>query len=392
MSDETRLIHAGATPEPLARTVGPPIQKGSTILLPDTAALYDDAHYLTYGRSGLAAQSALQDALATLEGAAGVALYPSGLAAISGMLLALLKAGDEVLVVDNIYKPVRRFCDNVLKRFGVAVTYVPSRPDPETLVGDASPAVRMIVLESPGSLTFEMQDTSRIAELARARGILTAIDNTWAAGFLFRPLDHGVDVSVQALTKYACGHSDIFMGSAAARDPAIARRLADGVNHVGWSVSGEDAYDILRGLRTLPTRLARHGESALAVARWLQDQPEVARVLHPGLPDAADHTLWARDYKGACGLFGVVLKPAPQPAVAAFLDRLKLFGLGFSWGGFESLALWCDPQLAVRRHPVDLGGPLIRLHVGLEDPQDLIADLRQGLDALTAAADGSAQP
>ncbi|MBW8814572.1 MAG: cystathionine beta-lyase [Caulobacterales bacterium] len=387
MSDETRLIHAGKLTGPLARTVGPPIQKGSTVLLPDTAALYDDAHHLTYGRAGLSAQSALQDALAVLEGAVGVSLYPSGIAAISGALLALLKAGDEVLVVDNVYKPVRRFCDHVLKRFGVTVSYFEPRLAPETLVGEASDSVRLILLESPGSLSFEMQDVPRIAALARERGILTAIDNTWGAGLLFRPLDHGVDISIQALTKYAGGHSDVFMGSAAARDPALVRKLADGIHHMGWAVGGEDAYDILRGLRTLPIRLARHGESGLKVGSWLQGQPEVARMLHPALPSFPDHALWARDFRGACGLFGFTLRPASEAAVAAFLDTLKLFGLGFSWGGFESLAIWCDPQLSVRRHAADYGGPLIRLHVGLEDPDDLIADLRAGLDAYAKLAD-----
>lgn len=381
MSDQTRLIHAGALSGDLVKTVGPPIQKGSTVLLPNAAALYDDANHLTYGRAGLSAQTCLQDALAELEGAAGVALYPSGIAAISGALMAVLSAGDEILVVDNIYKPVRRFCDSVLKRFGVAVTYFDPRVAPEALVGEASDAVRLILMESPGSLSFEMQDTPRVAELARARGVLTAIDNTWAAGLLFKPLAHGIDLSLQALTKYVGGHSDVFMGSAAARDPALARKLADGVNHMGWAVSGEDAYAMLRGLRTLPLRIERQGASGLAVASWLRDQPEVAQILHPALPGCPDHGLWRRDFSGACGLFGVVLKPAPEAAVNAFLDALTVFGLGFSWGGFESLAIACDPQLTVRRHARDYGGPLVRLHIGLEATDDLIADLRRGLDA-----------
>jgi len=386
MSDETRLIHAGKAAGSLARTVGPPIQKGSTVLLPNAEALYDDANYLTYGRAGLSAQACLQEALAVLEGAVGVSLYPSGIAAISGMAMALLKAGDEVLVVDNVYKPVRRFCDNVLKRFGVGVAYFDPRTPPETLVDTASDAVRMILMESPGSLSFEMQDVPRIAELAGARGILTAIDNTWGAGLLFKPLEHGVNVSIQALTKYVGGHSDVFMGSAAARDPALVRKLADGVHHMGWAVSGEDAYAMLRGLRTLPTRLEKQGANGLTISAWLREQPEVAAMLHPALPGCPDHDLWARDFKGACGLFGFVLKPAPQAAVNAFLDALKLFGLGFSWGGFESLAIWCDPQLKVRRFTHDYGGPLIRLHIGLENPNDLIADLRAGLDAYAKLA------
>ncbi|TAL29439.1 MAG: cystathionine beta-lyase [Phenylobacterium sp.] len=381
MSDETRLIHAGKAADTLVRTVGPPIQKGSTVLLPNAEALYDDANFLTYGRGGLSAQTCLQDALGMLEAAEGVTLYPSGIAAISGVAMALLKAGDEILVVDSIYKPVRRFCDSVLRRFGVDVTYFDPHASPESLVESASSATRMILLESPGSLSFEMLDIPRIAELARGRGILTAIDNTWGAGLIFKPLEHGVDISLQALTKYVGGHSDVFMGSAAARDPKLVRQLADGINHMGWAVSGEDAYAMLRGLRTLPIRMARQSESGLAVASWLRDQPEVAQVLHPALPGAPGHDLWARDYSGACGLFGIVLKPGPTQAVNAFLNGLKLFGLGFSWGGFESLAIACDPQLKVRQFARDYGGPLIRLHVGLESPDDLIADLRRGLDA-----------
>jgi cystathionine beta-lyase len=370
----------------MPKTVGPPIQKGSTVLLPDAASLYDDAKLVTYGRQGLSAQFALQEALCELEGASGVALYPSGLAALTGALLAVLKAGDEVLVTDAVYKPSRRFCDRVLKRFGVGVRYFDPRQAPEELVDSASPATRLILMESPGSLSFEMQDVPRVAELARARGILTAADNTWGAGYLFKPLEHGVDLSIQALTKYVGGHSDVFMGSAAASHPKLVRALADGVVNLGWSVSGEDAYQMLRGLRTLPTRLARHHASGIAVAEWLRGRPEVARVFHPALPGAPGHDLWARDYSGACGLFGFSLKPASQAAVDAFLDALSLFGLGFSWGGFESLAIACDPQLVIRDAKPDYGGPLIRLHIGLEHPDDLIADLERGLAAYRARA------
>ena len=386
MSDETRLIRAGALSGPLAKTVGPPIQKGSTVLLPTAASLYDDDNYVTYGRSGLSAQASLRAALAELEGASGVTLYPSGMAAIAGALLAVLKAGDEILVVDSVYKPVRRFCDRVLRRFGVKVTYYDPLTSPEDLVAGASAAVRLIFLETPGSLTFEMQDLPRIADLARARGILTATDNTWGAGLLFRPLEHGIDISIQALTKYVCGHSDTFMGSAAAREPRLARLLEEGVTNMGWAVSGEDAYAMLRGLRTLPVRLARHGESGLAIARWLQTQPEVAALYHPALPEFPGHAIWSRDFKGACGLFSFALNPAPDAAVDAFLDALKLFGLGFSWGGFESLAISCAPQLKVRNFAKDYGGPLVRLHIGLEDPEELKADLRAGLDAYARLA------
>jgi cystathionine beta-lyase len=377
MADETRLIRAGSKPRTLVKTVGPPIQRGSTVLLPDAAALYGEGQ--TYGRQGLAAQDALIEALAEMEGAADVALFPSGTAAITGALLAVLKAGDTLLVADTIYAPTRRFCDRVLKRFGVEVRYYDPLQPPDDLVGQAPDAARLILMETPGSLSLEMQDQTRIAELARARGILTATDNTWGAGYLYKPLEHGVDISIQALTKYVGGHSDVFMGSAAVRDPALVRALAQGVLDVGWAVSGDEAYQMLRGLRTLPTRLKRHEQSGLAVARWLQDQPQVSRVIHPALPGDPGHAIWTRDFTGACGLFSIVLKPAADAEVDAILDRLALFGLGFSWGGFESLAITCDPQFRSRRFAKDYGGPMVRLHVGLEDPQDLIADLAQAL-------------
>jgi cystathionine beta-lyase len=383
--DETKLIRAGQVEGKLSKTVGPPIQKGSTVLLPDAASLYDDVTQLTYGRQGLSAQAALRAALAEMENAAGVELYPSGLAALTGALLAVLKAGDEVLVADVVYKPSRRFCDKVLTRFGVPVRYFDPRQPPEALVDEASDAVKLILMESPGSLSFEVQDVAAVARLARARGILTAFDNTWGAGYLMKPLDHGVDLSIQALTKYVGGHSDVFMGSVAASDPKLVRQLGDGVINLGWSVSGEDAYQMLRGLRTLPTRLARHGESGLKIARWLEGRPEVARIFHPALPGAPDHALWRRDYTGACGLFGFSLKPAPEAAVNAFLDALTLFGLGFSWGGFESLAIACDHQLIIRDVARDYGGPLMRLHIGLENADDLIADLEQALGAYVRA-------
>lgn len=384
MDDKTRLIRTGAAPQPLAKTVGPPIQRGSTVLMPDAASLYD-WDQVTYGRQGLAAQAALQDALAAMEHAVGVALYPSGLAAITGALLAVLKAGDHLMVVDTIYAPTRRFCDHVLKRYGVSVSYFDPREPPESLVEGASAATRLILMESPGSLTLEMQDMARVAELARAKGILTACDNTWGAGYLFKPLKHGIDLSIQALTKYVGGHSDVFMGSAAALDPALVRKLNEGVLHLGWAVSPDDAYLMLRGLRTLPARLERQGANGLRVADWLGAQPEVAAIYHPALPGSPDHALWKRDFSGPASLFTFALTPGPEAAVNAFLDALDLFGLGFSWGGFESLAISVDPQLKQRRRKRTYPGPLVRLHVGLEEPDDLIADLRRALDAYGAA-------
>lgn len=383
MDEESRLIRAGAGRKPEARTVGPAIQRGSTVLLPNAKALYDGT--LGYGRAGLNAQFALCEALSELEGAKAVQIFPSGLAAITASLLAVLKAGDHLMVVDTVYKPVRNFCDQVLTRFGVAVDYYDARLDAGGVLALARPETRLILIESPGSLSFELQDVPGIAAAARARGILTLADNTWGAGLLFKPLAAGVDLSVQALTKYVCGHSDVFMGSVATNDPKLATAIEDAIHHHGWAVTGDDAYQALRGLRTLATRLARHGESSLTVARWLADQPEVATVLHPALPGAPGHELWARDFSGACGLFAIVLEPGSQKAVEAFLDALTLFGLGFSWGGYESLAINCDPQFKRRRIAIDYGGPVIRLHIGLESSADLIADVRAGLDAYAAA-------
>jgi cystathionine beta-lyase len=379
-SPETRLLHVGTSPANLSRTVGPPVQRGSTVLLPDAAALYDSAQ-VTYGREGLASHLALIEALGALENAASVRLFPSGLAAMSGALLAVLKTGDDVLITDAVYRPTRRFSDRVLKRYGVSARYYAPCATPEELMALCRPNTRLIVLESPGSLTFEVQDVPAIAALARERGILTLIDNTWAAGLFFKPLDHGVDLSAQALTKYVGGHSDLFMGSVAVRDPALVAALDEAILDFGWAVSGDDAYLMLRGLRTLPTRMARHQQSGLRLATWLSSQPSVNAVLHPALERCPGQIYWRRDFTGAAGLFAFVLAPGPTGQVASFLNALKLFGLGFSWGGFESLAVNCDPQFASRRFAPRYAGPLIRLNVGLEHPDDLIADLEQALAA-----------
>ncbi len=368
-------------PEKLLRTVGPPIQRGSTVLMARAAELYDESRP-TYGRAGLVTQTTLIDELCQLEGATSAQLFPSGLAALAASMLAVLKAGDEVLVVDTAYKPTRRFCNRVLGRFGVTVRYYAPRTTPNGLLAMASAPTRLILLESPGSLTFEIQDAPAIGALARDKGILTLMDNTWAAGLLFRPLEHGIDLSVQALTKYVGGHSDVFMGSAATTNPQLATALDQQVIDLGWAVTADDAYQILRGLRTLPTRMARHEQSARQVAAWLSKQPQIHEVLYPALPSSPDHELWKRDYSGAAGVFGVILKPCDENSVLAMLDALTLFGLGFSWGGFESLALHCDPQLEVRSAQPKLAGPLLRLNIGLEDPGDLIADLERALASL----------
>lgn len=376
---KTRLLRAGGQVSAEAKTVAPPLQRGSTVLMPDARSLYDYSQ-ISYGRLGLSMQTALCEAIGELEGGRPARLFPSGLAAIAGTLQALLKAGDELLVVGCAYGPSRRFCDHVLKRYGVETRYVPAAATADEVMALAGPATRLILLESPGSLTFEMQDVPAIAAAARARGILTVIDNTWGCGLLYQPLALGVDVSLQALTKYVSGHSDVFMGSACSREPEVLDRVDAFLRDFGLGVSPDDAYLMLRGLRTLEVRLKRHGENALKVAAWLQQQPEVRQVLCPALPGAPGHDLWKRDFTGLNGLFGVVLAPAPEAKVEAFIDALTLFGLGFSWGGFESLAIHCDPQLKLRPDRPTFDGPVVRLHVGLEDPDDLIADLRQALD------------
>lgn len=381
-AEATRLIHGAATPQaaPVA-TVNPPIQRGSTVLVPSAAELYSDT-VVTYGRAGLSTQDALRRVLCELEGANDAFLFPSGAAAIAGALLAVLKAGDEILVQDCVYRPTRKLCESVLRRFGVTPRFISARAPPADVEEALTEHTRLIILESPGSLTFEISDVPAIAALARRRGVLTAIDNTWGAGVLFKPLDHGVDLSIQALTKYVGGHADVFMGSVAVRDPALAAKLQEHIWDLGWAVSPDDAYTMLRGLKTLPCRLRAHEAGGLAVAHWLAAQPQVAALLHPALESHPDHALWKRDFRGSNGLFAFVLQPTPEPDLLAFLDRLRLFGLGFSWGGYESLAVHCDPQLGRPTGRAAFAGPLIRLHVGLEAPADLIADLGQALDGL----------
>jgi cysteine-S-conjugate beta-lyase len=379
VDDRTRLIGSATRRTAARRPVNPPIERATTILMPTAAELFDERPGPTYGISGLTAHKALADALAELEHGCAAHLTPTGLAAITVPMLAALGAGDEVLVTDSAYGPTRKFCDRFLVRYGVTARYYPPRATADEIMALAGERTRLIAIESPGSLTFEIQDVPAIAAAARARGIRTLIDNTWAAGLLFKPLDHGVDFSVQALSKYVGGHSDVFGGSVCVSDPQLSRRLTETIDDMGWYVSPDDCWLMLRGLRTLPTRMAQHGRNALGVAEWLAAQPNVLEVLHPALPGSPDNAVWRRDFTGSNGLFGFVVK-ADYKQAQALLDALELFGIGVSWGGFESLAVPCRPMLQRRSIRPDLGGELIRLHIGLEDPQDLIADLRQALD------------
>lgn len=383
LSVETELVLAGRDPFRHDGFVNTPIVRGSTVLSPSVADLEGHTGRYTYGRRGNPTVESLESALTRLEGGAGVVLTPSGLSAVSIALLSVLKAGDHLLMVDSAYQPTRRICDEVLTRYGIETTYY----DP-LIAGDIAglirPNTRAIFLESPGSQSFEIQDIPAIVAAASARDITTLMDNTWATPLFFRPHDFGVDVSIQAGTKYLSGHSDLNIGTISANERTFRRVLATH-GDLGITVAPEDAFLASRGLRTMAIRLERHQQSALAVARWLSSRPEVRQVLHPGLPEHPGHAVWKRDFKGASGLFSIILEPVPKPGVDAFLDSLALFGLGYSWGGYESLAIPFDCsayRTATRWNP---GGPAIRLQIGLEDPADLIADLDSGFAALAAA-------
>ncbi len=314
-----------------------------------------------------------------LERAEQVVLTSSGLSAVTLPILALARAGDEVLTTDAVYGPSRRFLTRFMADRGVTTRFHPAAATAAEIAAMIGERTCLVLIESPASLTFEMIDVPVLAAAARERGAVTVMDNTWAAGVAFKPLAHGVDVSVQALTKYVGGHSDLLMGAVATRDERLGRRVDQAAEDMGWCVSPDDAWLALRGARSLKTRLDRHAASALQVAEWLARHPKVARVFYPPLPGSVGHELWSRDYAGAAGLMGVVLNGGTEAEAEAILDRLTLFGLGYSWGGFESLATHETGQLGFRQAPPRLGGPLIRLHVGLENADDLIADLDTAL-------------
>jgi cystathionine beta-lyase len=383
---DTKLVTAGRDPEAYHGFVNPPVYHASTVLYPNAEDFLAHRARYQYGRRGTPTTEALEQALQELEGpnCAGVSLLPSGLSAISTALLSVVHAGDHLLVTDSTYGPTRNFCEHVLKRLGVTTTYY----DPGiggAIAGLMQPNTRAIYLESPGSLSFEMQDTGAIAKAAHDKGALVLMDNTWATPLYFRPLDHGVDLVIQAGTKYIGGHSDVMLGTVSANAAALAN-LKTTVRYTGVCEGPDDVYLGLRGLRTLSVRLERHYKSGLAVARWLEQRPEVLRLLHPAMPSHPGHAIWKRDFTGASGLFSMVLKPVPRKAYLAFLDTLELFGIGASWGGYESLAIPfdCTPlRSATRWEP---GGPTVRFHIGLEAVEDLTDDLERGFAALAAAA------
>jgi cystathionine beta-lyase len=382
---DTRLVHAGRHPEEHYGFVNPPVYHASTVLYPTAEDLAAHRSRYQYGRRGTPTTEALEQALAAIEGetCAGVALLPSGLSAIATALMAVAGAGDHILVTDSAYRPTRTFCDGVFKRMGVETTYY----DPslgKDIAKLFKPNTRAVFTEAPGSQSFEMQDIPAIAAIAHEKGARVLMDNTWATPLYFPALQHGVDLSIQAGTKYIGGHSDIMFGCVSANASALAD-LKNVTGTMGLCVGPDDVYLALRGLRTMSVRLERHNKSGLEVARWLEQRSEVKRVLHPGLPSDPGHAIWQRDFTGASGLFSIVLQPCSDQAVYAFMNALTLFGMGFSWGGFESLVILFDCseyRTATKWIP---GGPTLRLHIGLEDPGDLIADLERGFAALAAA-------
>jgi cystathionine beta-lyase len=381
----TRLVTAGREPATNHGFVNPPVHHVSTVLYPTAEDFLARRAPYVYGRRGTPTSEALETALRELEGpaCAGVALLPSGLAAISTALLAILQTGDHLLVTDSAYQPTRKFCDDVLKRYGVTTTYY----DPLIGAGIAAlirPNTRAVFVEAPGSLSFEVQDVPAIAAAAHARGCVVVMDNTWASPLYFRAFDKGVDLSIQAGTKYIGGHSDVMLGTVSANADTW-KRLHDTVYVLGLCVGPDDIYLGLRGLRTMGVRLAQHQQAGLKVARWLAGRAEVARVLHPAFETCPGHAIWKRDFSGASGLFSVVLKPVAQSAVNAFLNELDLFGIGASWGGFESLAIPFDCTAIRTATTWAPGGPTVRFHIGLEDTDDLIGDLERGFAALAAA-------
>lgn len=394
----TQLLHAGAPA--LREGSGPvnvPVVRTSTVRFENTAA-YTDFHHrrdagervASYGRHGLDTHRALEDAVAGLEGGHRAFLTPSGLSAIALVLLALLSPGDHALVVDGVYAPLRRVDNTLLKRLGITVEYFsPSRDDLASLL---RPNTRLVYLESPSSLLYEVLDLPALSAIARERGVTVAADNTWSGGWFYKPLALGANISIQAATKYISGHSDLMQGIVVVDSPALAAKVRTAHDALGLTIGADDAYLALRGLRTLPVRLAQHQRNATEVARFLQQQPQVGRVYYPALPDDPGHALWKRDFSGASGLVSFALPQATPAQADAFVDALTLFGVGASWGGYESLALVAQPE-RLREHPQwthDV--PVIRLHVGLEDPRDLTADLAQALARIAEAPEPSARP
>ncbi|PHR61848.1 MAG: cystathionine beta-lyase [Robiginitomaculum sp.] len=379
MKNATKFAHIGRPKIGVGTSVNPPLVRASTLLFDKADDLYNGGHRI-YGRHGSVVHDSLSEAFCALENGAGTTLTPCGLSANTLSILANVKTGDHVLITDSTYGPVRHFCNSQLTKFGVEVEYYPPAigADIKTLIKSNTSC---ILLESPGSLSLEIQDLPAIVKIAKANNIVTIVDNTWSAGLVYAPLDLGADIAVHAATKFFSGHSDILFGAVVSRTEAMAKNVRLTAAAYGNSTSPDDAYQILRGFRTVVTRFERQEKTAISLATWLQSHGKVARVIHPALPSHPNHDMWKRDFSGSSCLFSIVLQPCTETEVLALLDRLKLFAKGFSFGGFESLIIHCDPQLN-RDHDPKFGGPLIRIACGLEDITDLQQDLTQGLEAL----------
>ncbi|MEE9347682.1 MAG: cystathionine beta-lyase [Robiginitomaculum sp.] len=379
MKKETKFTHIGRPKPDYATPVNPPITRASTMLFKRAEDIYGSGE-TGYGRHGTNVHEQLKSAFIALEGGEDCALLPSGHSATTTAILACVKAGDHILLTDSAYGPTRGFCLDHLPKFGISTTVY----DPH-IGGDIADLIQdntaVILLESPGSLTFEVQDIPAIAKAAKAAGVTTIIDNTWSGGLTLAPFSHGVDISVHAATKYFGGHSDIMYGAVISATKALGRKVDAHIKSIGFSVSPDDTYQILRGFRTVMHRFGHSEASAYKLAAWLEGRDEVASVLHPALPSHPDHALWKRDFTGGACIFSVVLKPVSEAKVLAFVNALKLFGIGYSYGGFESLCIHCDPQLR-RDHADKLGGPLVRFACGLEHADDLQADIAQALAVL----------
>lgn len=389
MKKNTQLIHAGRSKQWTGSAVNPPLVRASTIVFDTMQELREATKQRGnrvpyYGRRGTQTHFAFQEAMCELEGGAGCALYPCGAAAVSGALLAFLKQGDHLLMVDSVYEPTRALCDKLLAGLGIETTYY----DPLIGAGIAAlikPNTRMIFLESPGSLTMEVQDIPAICAVARARQVITVLDNTWASPILCQPFELGVDISIQAATKYIIGHSDVMLGTASATEQHWPQ-LREHSYLMGYCASADDVYAASRGLRTLGVRLKQHEQNALQVAHWLAQRPEVETVRHPAFADHPGHQQFKRDFSGSNGLFSFVLKQGSQQQVAAFIEGMQHFKMGFSWGGYESLITATFNVQALRQASHwPYSGPLIRLHIGLEDPEDLVADLAAAFTRFHAA-------
>ncbi|MEM9616617.1 MAG: cystathionine beta-lyase [Pseudomonadota bacterium] len=385
MKDDTKIIATGRPHRRPAHPVNPPVERASTILFPTYDDYLEGAKAITYGRLGTSSHRALEEAVTALEGGYETRLAPSGLQACNAAILAFVAAGDHVLVTDAAYDPTRKFCEKFLKRFGVETTFYDPLASRDDIADLIQPNTKVIFVESPGSQTFEVQDIPALAEVAHEAGAVVVADNTWSGGYFCKPLALGADVSVQAATKYIVGHADCLVGAITSANEKIAQKIYYALLQLGSNVSADDAYLALRGMRTLSSRLARHQETGLALAKWLGKRSEVERIIHPAYRSCPGHAVWKRDFTGASGLFSVVLKPVPLPALKQFFNAFKLFGIGFSWGGFESLCVHVHPAQNRSATTWDEPGPVLRFHAGLEDIEDLTNDLERAFAAMAMA-------